>query len=161
MFKSAQEYMLQTRDERTAHLKLDEACIEIGGESGHFKGLLAHYLRTEMVFRRHKGALCHACSNPGCSNPRHLYWGTYRDNSLDFIALGKGYKGGHKHTEEQKRKMGSKSSAYNKGRPKSEAHKQALSEATKRFFEDPEKLKKQQEHLQIARSKRKYISLPK
>jgi hypothetical protein len=81
IFEDINEYMKRSRDERRAHLLLDEACIEIGGLSQFYRGLLAHYLRTTIgdasVY------VCHACNNPKCSNPKHLYWGTPTDNIID------------------------------------------------------------------------------
>src|SRR6185295_3608021 len=35
---------------------------------------------------------CHKCNNPPCCNPRHLYAGTYLDNTRDKIAAGTQYK---------------------------------------------------------------------
>lgn len=75
-------YIQKDREERRSHLRLSEACIEIGGNSTAFKGLLAHFLRTTIAKRR-TIYLCHACHNPKCSNPLHLYWGTPIDNSID------------------------------------------------------------------------------
>lgn len=87
MFQDITEYMLKSRDERRDHLKLDETCIEIGGNSQRCQGLLAHHLKTTMPMG--KGYhLCHACNNAKCSNVNHLYWGTPRDNHLDQVDAG-------------------------------------------------------------------------
>lgn len=75
------------REERRAHLRLNDRCVEIGGDSRLFRGLLAHFLGTTIG---HRNALvCHACNNAGCSNPSHLYWGTFRDNWLDAKESGR------------------------------------------------------------------------
>lgn len=34
---------------------------------------------------RGKGCACHTCDNRGCINPDHLYWGSRRDNAIDFV----------------------------------------------------------------------------
>jgi len=52
-----------------------------GGYSTLFRGLLAHYLNTEIPSK--VALCCHACSNDNCSNPKHLYWGTYKENLDD------------------------------------------------------------------------------
>jgi len=77
--------MKRSREERQNHLKLDEDCIEIGGyDSREYRGLLAHYLGTEIpTHEKKKYMLCHACNNHKCSNPRHVYWGTTADNMED------------------------------------------------------------------------------
>lgn len=80
-------YMTQSRDSRRSHLNLDEECIEIGGDSRLFRGLLAHFLGT--TIGNHKIYVCHACYNEKCSNPKHLYWGTPSDNVKDTKESGR------------------------------------------------------------------------
>lgn len=88
MFKPIEEYILLSRDKRRSHLRLDQKCITIGGHSSTvFKGLLAHFLKTTIPTRQ-KIYLCHACNNPNCSNPVHLYWGTGKDNCQDAQECG-------------------------------------------------------------------------
>jgi len=86
-FIDIKKYMLLSREERRNHLCLEESCIEIGGDSRLFRGLLAHYLQTTIGDR--KTYVCHACYNPKCSNPRHLYWGTPTDNVIDTKESGR------------------------------------------------------------------------
>lgn len=81
-FIPIEEYMKRTKPERQQHLLLNEPCIEIGGTSSRFRGLLAHSLGTTLPSGC-KIHLCHACNNGKCSNPNHLYWGTAKENQDD------------------------------------------------------------------------------
>jgi hypothetical protein len=80
-FIDINEYFLFSREKRREHLKLEDPCIEIGGDSKACRALLAHFLGTTIGGKRHY--VCHACNNPKCSNVFHLYWGTPHDNWLD------------------------------------------------------------------------------
>lgn len=89
LFINIHEYMTNfSREDRRQHLLLSSPCLEIGGSSGDFRGLLAHYLKTtvpEKVKTKRTALLCHACNNGKCSNPLHLYWGTDLDNHIDRV----------------------------------------------------------------------------
>lgn len=126
MFIKMVDYMKNSREERRNHLKLDESCIEIGGyDSREYRGLLAHYLGTEIpTHEKKKYMLCHACNNHKCSNVNHLYWGTTKDNTIDSMEAGT-WKSFYQRTvdkygEEEARKMqlrnASKGGKKNKGK---------------------------------------------
>lgn len=134
------EYMKFSREERRAHLKLNESCIERGGYSTLFRALLAQHLDTTIPIKAGKRILCcHACNNAACSNPNHLYWGTDADNSLDAFAAGRKVtpyqadinKHGVAVVKERQKACGKKFGAFGgmagKGKPKSDQHKQRLS----------------------------------
>lgn len=77
------EYMQLSREQRQYHLKFTEPCIKIGTKnSGECRALLAHFLGTTVPNTR-KIHLCHACNEKTCSNPKHLYWGTFSENAYD------------------------------------------------------------------------------
>lgn len=82
-----EEYILLSREQRRSHLKLHDPCIERGGFSVEFKGMLADYLNTSIP-KGYKIYLCHACHNEKCSNKVHLYWGTPTDNRVDAVENG-------------------------------------------------------------------------
>ena len=76
--------MLESLDERQKHLDLNSPCIKIGGvNSTEYRGLLAHFLETTIPTRVYGINLCHKCGNHGCSNVKHLYWGTLKENLQD------------------------------------------------------------------------------
>lgn len=107
VFVDINEYMQLSREVRRSHLRLDESCIEIGGLSQFYRGLLAHHLKTTIGGR--SVYVCHACNNPKCSNPNHLYWGSPSDNVIDQREAGTWKSGYHrlidKYGEEKVKQM--------------------------------------------------------
>lgn len=87
-FINIKEYILLSKIDRSKHLDLNESCIEIGGASYQFKGMMAHILKTTIPIKKDKIHLCHACHNGNCSNPKHLYWGTMSENVRDSMVHG-------------------------------------------------------------------------
>ncbi len=83
------ELLIESTDKqhRQSHLDLTESCIERGGNSTNHKGVLAQYLNTTIPYGG-KYLLCHACNNGKCSNPKHLYWGSPKENVEDAIKNG-------------------------------------------------------------------------
>lgn len=59
---------------RQKHLNLDTPCVKRGGNSTHYKGVLAEYLGTTIP-QEGQTLVCHACGHLRCSNPEHLYFG--------------------------------------------------------------------------------------
>ena len=108
MFTPIEDYMKLSRDNRRQHLELKNECIEIGGDSREFRGILAHYLKTTIP-RGTSVHLCHACHNGNCSNQVHLYWGTPKDNAIDLVESGNHRNGWEKmvskHGEENAKKI--------------------------------------------------------
>lgn len=132
------EYILLPKQERQQHTDLTLPCIDRGGNSTNHKGVLAQYLNTNIPSGHI--LLCHACGNEKCSEPRHLYWGTYRENTVeDGTEFGTWKdpwtrlveKHGHeKACELNSRKMsGNTNGSGNKGKPKSEEHKRKIAES--------------------------------
>lgn len=81
------EYIKKSKKERQKHIDLEDECIYRGGDSIQFRGLLAYYLDTNLPSKR-TALCCHACNNSSCSNPKHLYWGTNKENHRDGVLNG-------------------------------------------------------------------------
>ena len=83
------ELLIESTDKqhRQSHLDLTESCVERGGNSTNHKGVLAQYLDTTIPYGN-RYLLCHACNNGKCSNPKHLYWGSPKENVEDAIKNG-------------------------------------------------------------------------
>jgi hypothetical protein len=108
LFQNINKYILLDKSERQIHIDLKSVCVEIGTNSQQCRALLAYFLGTNIP-RGMMIHLCHACANANCSNPKHLYWGTAKENQQDcgFQELGvKATKGKTwNHSEETKEKM--------------------------------------------------------
>lgn len=107
-----------------------------------FRGLLAAFLNTE-IFESKKVVLCHACHNSKCSNPEHLYWGTYQDNIQDQKDNGTWKSVWERRIEKygleealRQQAKGDKSlgGKANKGIPKSDEHKKKIAFSLKRRY---------------------------
>ena len=143
MFIDAKLYVeTKTKEERQAHLKLDEQCWARGGNSTNHRGVLAEFLNTSIP--KGRTILAHACNNGECSNPRHLYWATDRENIVEDGAKFGTHNNPHartvaKYGEDEARRMKnhgnqSKAGKGNLGKPKSEEHKKKIAEAIKRKY---------------------------
>lgn len=131
-----ENWICEPREVRTAHLDLDTPCMERGGNSTVHRGVLAQYLDTNLPS---KVDLCHACHNSKCSNPKHLYWGTRKENVQDSMNNGTWKSPWEAMTEKYGQEQASKLNARinnthgkgNKGKPKTEAHKKNISKSLK------------------------------
>lgn len=139
--QSTLELIKESQEIRQAHLRLNDACVERGGNSTNHKGVLAQFLDTDIP-SGFKIQLCHACHNEKCSNPRHLYWGSPGENARDAISNGT-RKNLWENTvakyglEEARKMQGSKVDfsrlgKMGRGKPKSEEHKKKISESLKK-----------------------------
>ena len=68
--KDIYEYIKLPQEERQAHLKLDELCIEQGGHSMYLKGLVAH-LRDTTILDGKKIHVCHTCNKGKPKSEEH------------------------------------------------------------------------------------------
>ena len=129
-----EDFIKLSREERRAHLDLNEPCNERGGNSTNHKGVLAQYLDSNIP--KGRILLCHACHNGDCSNPKHLYWGTDKDNlAIDRTEQPGGWKSpwdrrvekyGYEKACAMNSRAGNNYGAGNKGKPKSEEHKRNI-----------------------------------
>jgi len=131
-----EDWIVESREVRSAHLDMNDPCIERGGNSTVHRGVLAQYLDTNMP---EKIDLCHYCGNGKCSNPKHLYWGTRKENIEDAKRHGTWAnqwdrlveKVGIEAAREHMKTISdpAKAGAGNKGKPKSEEHKRNISKS--------------------------------
>ena len=138
--KDINEYIQIPYEERTAHLDLNSECIEIGGNSTSFKGLLSHMLGVTIPTGS-RILLCHKCHNKNCSNPNHLYYGTPKENIIDQKENGTFKTAWERMVEKygyedacRRNSRGNKATAggrANKGKPKSAEHRKKISESLK------------------------------
>jgi predicted DNA-binding protein (UPF0251 family) len=56
--------------------------------------------------------VCHACDNPPCVNPDHLFLGTARDNCIDMMRKGRHYAGSRENMPRGSKHWNSKLSEY-------------------------------------------------
>jgi hypothetical protein len=132
-----ENFIKLSREERRKHLDLTEQCCERGGNSTNHKGVLAQYLNTTIPSGRI--LLCHSCHNSNCSNPKHLYWGTDKDNVKDARDNGTWKnpwdyaveKYGYDEACRRNAHNGNKFGKGNKDKPKSEEHKLKIAEGMK------------------------------
>ena len=133
---NVEDWIAESIEVRTSHLDMCESCIERGGNSTVHRGVLAQYLDTNIP---DKIDLCHYCGNGHCSNPKHLYWGTRKENTEDSKRHGTWKSGWQKLVEKlgedgAKQHMRNisnpaKAGSGNKGKSKSEEHKRKISES--------------------------------
>ena len=129
-------YLAKEQNERQTHLDLNDECKERGGNSTNHRGVLAQYLDTPIYGR--PADLCHACHNDKCSNPKHLYWGTRKENVQDARNNGTfktpwdnmiekyGYEEACRIQAKGNKSAGGKA---NRGKPKSAEHRKKISES--------------------------------
>ena len=135
-----EKYLSTEIELRQEHLDLSEPCLKRGGNSTIHRGVLAQFLDTPIYGR--PADLCHACYDGECSNPKHLYWGTRKENIQDAKDAGTWKSPWERQVEkygyEEACRLNAlnanpaKAGAGNKGKSKSEDHKRKISESLKR-----------------------------
>ena len=135
-----ENYIKLTKEERQKHIDFSSNCLERGGNSTNHRGVLAQFLDSEIP--GHKIILAHACNNSKCSNPKHLYWATHYENTVEDGKKFNTWKNPWQRSvekyglEEAKRRnsKGNKSAGGKalKGKPKTEEHKRKISESIKK-----------------------------
>jgi hypothetical protein len=137
------EYILLPKEIRQTHIDITAPCVDRGGNSTNHKGVLAQYINSDIPSGRI--LLCHACGNEKCSEPRHLYWGTDRENIVeDGTKFGTwknpwerqvekyGYEEACKRNSRVKE--GNTYGSGNKGKSKSEDHKKKIAESIRALY---------------------------
>lgn len=92
---------LAERIDRRCEYELNTGCfLWSGARSSKGYGLICiekkTFLAHRVSYEAHKGAipagliLMHKCDTPLCVNPEHLTLGTFKDNSADMVAKGRG-----------------------------------------------------------------------
>ena len=68
--------------------------------NGKFRTTGAHRVAYQLYISPIESGMCvlHACDNPGCVNPKHLYQGTHKDNTQDMMAKGRHHSQKHNNT---------------------------------------------------------------
>jgi len=140
-----EEYLTLDLLESQTHLDLSEGCFERGGISTNHRGVLVQYLNTPIYGK--PADLCHKCNNGKCSNPKHLYWGSHKENMKDeidngtHVSINSWQKKVEKYGYEQACKMNVNFSAAaarggksNKGKLKSESHKDNIRKGVERSY---------------------------
>jgi hypothetical protein len=134
------QHIKEERETRRKHLDLSEPCCERGGNSTNHKGVLSQFLNTTIPSGRI--LLCHACNNGKCSNPKHLYWGTDKDNLIDSKLFGTWQSPWQRMIEKygydvacqmnRKNSIGNSGGSKNKGKKKTQEHRNKISESLKK-----------------------------
>jgi hypothetical protein len=138
MITDFKSYMTSSKDLRQSHLVLTEECVERGGNSTNHRGVLAQYLDTIIPMGR-VAVLAHACNNANCSNPKHLYWATDKENIVeDGTKFGTHKSPWHRQVDkygyEEACRMNARGDKTaggkaNKGKPKTEEHKRNIAKS--------------------------------
>lgn len=94
------EWIEKRIKEQTTHL--ENGCLVWNGCKAGKYGKMTINRKQEyvhrIVYELNNGNIpegllvCHSCDNPLCCNPKHLFLGTYRDNSQDAESKGRLYR---------------------------------------------------------------------